>query len=61
MTEHYLLTDDGGRVTAKRIKRDRNKHWQEFGRVDLFDLPVPEIRMAVEVQAVIEKFRQKGA
>ena len=59
MPEHYLLTHDGDRVTAQRVRKDRNQHWQVFGKVDLYDLPVAEIRMAVEIQEVIEKHRRK--
>jgi len=35
----------------------QTKHWEIFGQVELYDLPIPEIRMAVDVQKVVEKYR----
>lgn len=60
MPEHYLLTDDNGKVTAKRIKKNRSGHWAEFGRVEIWDLPIPEIRMAIDVRKVVEMYREKA-
>ena len=60
MSEYFLIEHcDGpnGKVTCKRASKDRNGHWQEFGRVEIWDLPVPEIRLAVEILALVEKYR----
>ena len=57
MSEYYLLTHENGKVSARRVKKNRSGHWEAFGKVELYDLPIPEIRMAVEIQAVIEKHR----
>jgi len=59
MAEFYLLKHEEGKVTASRVDKDRNGHWQEFGKVELYDLPIPEIHMAIDVQAVVEKYRSK--
>jgi len=59
MAEFYLLKHEEGKVTARQVSKDRNGHWQEFGKVDLYDLPIPEIHMAIDVQAAVEKHRSK--
>ena len=58
MPDHYLLIHEDGKVTARRAKMNKQtKHWEIFGQVELYDLPIPEIRMAVDVQKVVEKYR----
>ena len=59
MAECYLLTDEGGKVTAKRIRKNRNGHWETFGSVPLLDLPIPEIRLAIEMQKLLERHRSE--
>ena len=61
MAEYYILKHDGGKVTAQRARiNTRTKHWELFGKVDIYDLPIPEIRMAIEVQKVVERHRVKA-
>ena len=59
MTEYYLLKYEDGKVTVRQVDKDRHGHWWEFGKVELYDLPIPEIRMAIDVQAVVEKYRSE--
>jgi len=59
MAEHYLLTDDGGKVTAKRIKKNRSGHWEAFGSVELYDLPLDDLRIGVETRMLVERHGSK--
>ena len=59
MAEYYLLKYEDGKVTGCQVDKDQNGRWWEFGRVELYDLPIPEIHMAIDVQAVVEKYRSK--
>ena len=59
MPDHYLLIHEDGKVTARRIKKNRSGHWEAFGKIELWDLPIMEIRMSVEIQKIVEKFRSE--
>ena len=60
MPEYFLITQEDGRdgkVTAQRVRKDRNKHWETFGIVELWDLPIPEIQLAIAMKALVERYR----
>ena len=60
MAEYYLLKHENGRVTARRAEyHPKNNMYYVFGPVDLYDLPIPEIRMAIDVQKAVDRYRSE--
>jgi hypothetical protein len=64
MPEYFIIAHgDGptGKVTARRAeKHPSNGMFSASGSVEIFDLPIPELALAIDVLKAVEKHRSKA-